>query len=196
MVDPSGETFTAVDGGQSSAWLAASLIDWRSPVVRCQSPLCSRERPRPALRVHPIPKRTPTWGGAYIHATSGLAGYPALDFGGARGTPVLAVERGYVREFGSADVGDALYLRGDSGIDYWYGHIRRVAARGQAVRPGQVVGRTVHHPNGDHLHLGANANIGGKIIGRRRAGTDVITDPTWTLGVVTMRQISRAPRLP
>jgi hypothetical protein len=108
---------------------------------------------------------------------------------------VLAVEAGYVRELGSADVGDALYLRGSSGIDYWYGHIRRLVSRSQAVRRGQVIGRTVRHFNGDHLHLGANANIGGAIIGLRRAGTNDRTAPTWRRGVAVMREISTAPRL-
>jgi len=109
---------------------------------------------------------------------------------------VLAVEAGYVRELGSADTGDALYLRGASGIDYWYGHIRRSVSRSQSIRRGQVIGRTVRHPNGDHLHLGANANIGGAIIGRRRAGTNDRTAPTWRRGVTVMREISSAPRLP
>ena len=131
-----------------------------------------------------------------MHPTSGLAGYPALDFGGARGTTVLAVEAGYVRELGSADVGDALYLRGSSGVDYWYGHIRRTVSRSQTVRRGQVIGRTVRHFNGDHLHLGANANYGGRIVRRQRVGTDDPTAPSWKRGVAIMRQISKAPRVP
>ena len=195
LVDPSGEVFGPADEGQASSWFAGSLVDWTTPGVRCLSPLCGRGRPRPVLRVHPIPRGISTWGGSIIHATSGLRGYPALDFGGARGTPVLAVEAGYVRELGGADVGDALYLRGSSGIDYWYGHIRRSVSKSEAVRRGQVIGRTVRHFNGDHLHIGANANIGGAIIGRRRAGMDDRAAPTWRQGVAVMREIGSAPRV-
>ena len=170
MVDPSGEVFAPADEGPTSAWFAGSLVDWTTPGVRCQSPLCSRDRLRPVLRVHPIPRGISTWGGSRLHATSSLPGYPRSISGGA-GHAVLAVEAGYVRELGSADVGAALYLRGSSGIDYWYGHIRRSTSKGQVARRGQVIGRTVRHYNGDHLHLGANANIGGSIIGRRRSGS-------------------------
>lgn len=139
--------------------------------------------------------RFSTWGGALLHPTSGLPGYPALDFGGREGTPTVAVESGRIREFGDAAEGDALYMRGDSGIDYWYGHIRRLVSRGQRVQSGQVIGRTARHFNGDHLHLGANANIDGEIIGRQRQGTDVRTDPAWIAGVAVMREVSRAPRV-
>jgi len=194
MVDPSGEMFVPADDGQAWAWFAGSLVDWTAPGLRCQSSLCGRG-PRPVLRVHPIPRGVSTWGGALIHPTSGLPGYPALDFGGARGTPVLAVEAGYVRELGCADVGDALYLRGSSGVDYWYGHIRRSVSKSQAVRRGQVIGRTVRHFNGDHLHLGANANYGARIVGRQRVGTDDPTASSWKRGVAIMREISRASRV-
>jgi len=195
MVDPSGEIFESADGGPMMGYFAASLVEWQMPAVRCQSSLCGSRLPKVPLRVHPIPKRYSTWGGTLIHPTSDLPGYPALDFGGRQGTPTVAVEAGHIREFGSAMEGDALYLRGDSGIDYWYGHIRRLVSRGQRVRLGQVIGRTAHHSNGDHLHLGANANIDGEIIGRARRGTDVRTHPTWIMGVAVMQKVSRAPRI-
>jgi len=195
MVDPSGQIVELVDSGRKMTGIAVSLVDWAFPTARCQSPLCGRRLPKVTPRVHPIPKQFATWGGTLIHPTSGLPGYPALDFGGKEGTPTVAVESGHIRELGDAAEGDALYLRGDSGVDYWYGHIRRLVARGERVRLGQVIGRTAHHSNGDHLHLGANANFSGGIIGRGRQGANVRTDPTWILGVALMREISRAPRV-
>ena len=192
LVDPSGETFRPADDALFHARFAASLVP-PDIAYRCAANLCGGLGIR---RVHPIPERFhPVWGGTHIHPTAGLPGYPALDFGENEGAPVVAVERGYIREFGNADQGDALYLRGDSGVEYWYGHIKRLVSRGQPVRLGQIIGRVVHHSNGDHLHLGANANIGGRIIGRRRAGTDVSTNRTWKAGVAIMRQISRATRI-
>jgi len=192
MVDPSGQVVKPADDGQRHIQFVAALVPPDIP-HRCARTSCREIGIR---RVHPIPRRFhPVWGGTHIHPTAGLPGYPALDFGENEGAPVVAVERGYIRELGDADQGDALYLAGDSGVDYWYGHIRRLVTRGQMVRLGQVVGRIVHHSNGDHLHLGANANLGGSYIGRRRVGTDVVSTPTWREGVAIMRQIHRAPRV-
>src|SRR5919106_3153850 len=172
LVDPSGETFRPASTGQDTAGSVASVAVAEAPLI-CIEQACV---PRPLIPtrpklVHPIPRRFSTWGGTLIHPTARLPGYPALDFGGAEGTPVVAVERGYVRRFGSADQGEALYLRGVSGIDYWYGHIRRSASVGQSVQLGQVLGRTVRYVNqhgrADHLHLGANANRGNTSSGAR-----------------------------
>jgi murein DD-endopeptidase MepM/ murein hydrolase activator NlpD len=173
-----------------------SLVPRPDVAAMCQAELCGGFR---VSRVHPIPRRFPTWGGTRIHPTGNLLGYPAIDFGGDEGTPVVAVERGYIRAWGSADQGEALNLRGDSGVDYWYGHIRQMVSVGQTVLPGQVIGRTVKYvkPEGraDHLHLGANTNIKGERSDGSRPGTNNPNHPTWKLGVAIMQEISRAPRV-
>ncbi|MFN0153107.1 MAG: peptidoglycan DD-metalloendopeptidase family protein [Gaiella sp.] len=112
------------------------------------------------------------------------------------GSRVRAVETGQIREYGGSSVGEALYLEGASGVDYYYAHIRRIAARHQFVLAGEVVGEIVHHFNGDHLHLGANANIGAGYDGRGRVGSDDQKSRTWKKGAAIMRQIARSPMQP
>jgi murein DD-endopeptidase MepM/ murein hydrolase activator NlpD len=150
---------------------------------------------RPTKRVNPFRRGVRYWGGTLIHPTDGIPGYPALDFGAGRGTPVVAVESGRIRENSSAQDGGAFYMRAASGVDYWYRHITPTVTRGQSVRIGQVVGRIAAHHKADHLHLGANANFGAGLVGKGRAGTDRESDPAWRLGVSIMREINRAPRV-
>jgi RHS repeat-associated protein len=200
LVDPSGETFRRIGEDQEMAHLSASVVDWEAPAL-CRSLACSIRRP-PRL-VYPIPKRFPSRLVTFpsdphygFHRTENLAGYPAIDFAALRWTPVVAVENGRVREFSSAIGGEALYLRGDSGVDYFYAHIRSArVSRGERVRAGQVMALLAPLSTIDHLHLGANANVGGRIVGRGRAGTDNLSDPATQRARAVMRAISRAPRV-
>ena len=123
LLDPSGETFRpADDEPEPRQRRDVTCLTARASYV-CLRPL---RRPRhSSCSSDPDDDSTRSGVRQYFTATDGLAGYPALDFGAPEGAPVLAVESGYVREFGDAAQGDALYLRGDSGIDYWYGHIQR-----------------------------------------------------------------------
>jgi RHS repeat-associated protein len=201
MVDPSGEILRRVADGQVIAHVPTSIVDWESSADRCLSLACGARRP-PRL-VYPIPKRfpsrlvtfpsDPTYG---FHNTENLAGYPAIDFAAARWTPVVAVENGRVREFSSAIGGGALYFRGDSGVDYFYAHIRsHGVSRGERVRAGEVIAVLAPLSNLDHLHLGANANFGGKLVGRGRAGTDSLSDRATRRAREIMRAVTRAPRV-
>ena len=197
MVDPSGETFVP-------------SLDWRRFLEQAVTqhahfepwPPFTPNRPRQKL-VHPIPRRfssrvvtfpsDPIYG---FHATENLAGYPAIDIAAARGTPVVAVENGRIREFSSAIGGGALYLRGDSGFDYFYAHIRPgTASRGSRVRAGDVIATIAPLSGLDHLHLGANGNFSGRLVGRGRAGSDRVRDPGNQRGRARMRAIVRAPRV-
>jgi murein DD-endopeptidase MepM/ murein hydrolase activator NlpD len=153
--------------------------------------------------VYPIPKRFPSRLVTFpsdpnygFHPTKNLPGYPAIDFAATRLTPVVAVENGRVREFSSAIGGQALYFRGDSGVDYFYAHLRSAGvSRGERVRAGDVIAVIAPLSSLDHLHLGANANFGAKLVGRGRAGTDNLSDPATQRARATMRAISRAPRV-
>lgn len=199
LVDPSGETFRPADHGQGIAHFSVSIVDWASPDVRCLSPLCGVRRP--TLRVHPIPKRVsshvvtfpsdPKYG---LHSTDGLPGYPAIDFAALRGKPVVAVENGRIREFGSAQGGLALYLLGDSGVDYFYAHLgSNAVSRNQRVRAGQVIGRVAALHTLDHLHLGAN--VGGDVLPGRRGRTGQDSGRNYELARAVIQAISRAPRV-
>lgn len=199
MVDPSGEILRPADHGRGMAHFSASLVDRESPGFRCLSPLCGARRP--TLRVYPIPRRVPSRVVTFasdprygLHSTDGLPGYPAIDFAAARGKPVVAVENGRIREFGSAQGGLALYLLGDSGVDYFYAHLGSEAvSRNQRVQMGQAIGRIAPLRNLDHLHLGAN--VGGDVVPGRRGRTGQDSGRNYELGRAVIQAISRAPRV-
>jgi RHS repeat-associated protein len=201
LIDPSGETFTSVDEGQERAQFTSSLVDEAAPdPCASRRPCTVRHRTR---HVYPIPRRfssrlvtfpsSPKYG---FHWTENLLGYPAIDFAASRETPVVAVESGRVREFSSAIGGEALYFRGDSGVDYFYAHLRSPrVSRGERIQAGRVLAVLAPLPDLDHLHLGANANFGGKLVGRERAGTNDLRDSATRRAWEVMQAISRAPRV-
>jgi hypothetical protein len=67
-------------------------------------------------------------------------------------------------------------------------------SRNQRFRAGDVIAR-IAPIDYDHLHLGANANFGGRIDGRRRTGTDDPRDPNTRRATAAIKAISRAPRI-
>jgi len=98
------------------------------------------------------------------HQTDGIPHYPAIDAGWIVGLDALAVEDMVVTRASSANVGDACFTRGSSGIDYWYGHLDLCPPVGTTLRLGAKVGDIHVHPNGAHVHLGVDARAltGGK----------------------------------
>lgn len=91
------------------------------------------------------------------HLTSGLQ-WPALDDGFAVGRAVVAPEACVVYDnTSSAQGGDAFYVRGASGIDYWVAHITTVPALGAKFAKGATMTRiSADHPR-PHVHLGIDA---------------------------------------
>lgn len=109
----------------------------------------------------PVPKgmivTSKGWKGS--HVTDGLdlnkGSKTAGDIMAAPGTPVGAPESGTVFRWGSAQGGEALYFRGDSGKVYWMGHIDNRAPVGTKVRKDQVIASvSADHP-APHLHIDA-----------------------------------------
>lgn len=98
------------------------------------------------------------------HQTDGIPHFPAIDAGWIVGLDALAVEEMTVTRDSSANVGDACYTLGVSGIEYWYGHLDLCPPAGTKLRMGTKVGDIHVHPNGAHVHLGVNAQalLGGK----------------------------------
>jgi RHS repeat-associated protein len=179
MVDPSGKTFEPAADWHERLRIAvspASALEPWPPFVPGRPPRTAHEL------VHPIAR-----GFAHsetgIHPTSGLPGYPAIDFLARGGTPVLAVQSGTVRRHSGRNpasgvvsgsvFGWSLYLRADSGSDFFYTHLGdRRTRENQRVRAGQVIGSIGHWPRDparSHVHVGVSGGpISIERLGRAR----------------------------
>ncbi|CAN5282608.1 M23 family metallopeptidase [soil metagenome] len=101
-------------------------------------------------------RRHPILGRAILHA--------GVDYGSARGTPILAAGNGIVEKAGrSSGYGNLIVLRHTNGYETFYGHQSRFAngiAPGTRVRQGQIicyVGST-GLSTGNHLHFEIRIN--------------------------------------
>jgi murein DD-endopeptidase MepM/ murein hydrolase activator NlpD len=123
----------------------------------------------PAALVFPLPIGA---GGSVcqgLHATAGLPGNWAIDFCGAPGTPVLAVEDAYFYRYSGHDPSDdtadsqgvfgwTIYLQTRAGVIYFVTHLgwRESFVAGQRVRAGEIIGRIGNQRyRPDHTHYGA-----------------------------------------
>ena len=89
--------------------------------------------------------------------------HKGLDFRAGQGTPILAVQTGYVDKAGwnSGGYGNRVELIHGSGISTTYSHMSRVAVRpGQYVQQGQVIGYvgSTGLSTGQHLHYELHRN--------------------------------------
>ena len=108
------------------------------------------------------------------HATYHGAG--GSDLMAARGTPVVSMGGGTVSEVmtedptrpGSTVGGNALVIRGDDGLDYYYAHLdgAPLIKSGDRVQPGQLLGAVGNTGNAwkggqgeTHLHIGIGRGI-------------------------------------
>ncbi len=101
------------------------------------------------------------------HDTAGLSGYPAVDYFGSPGTPVLAPEDGRVyRHSGRGGTsgqiyGVSLYFAGSgTGNDYFITHLAKVAPIG-SYKKGAVIGTIGAWTGGaPHAHVGIRGSGG------------------------------------
>lgn len=96
------------------------------------------------------------------HATSGIPLYPAFDDAFTEDLEIIAPENVRVhKQLTSSRPGHAFYAIGDSGIQYWFGHLDRSHPLGVEFEKGAVVGRVA--PNtvggGPHVHVGVNVEL-------------------------------------
>lgn len=97
--------------------------------------------------------------GGHLTQSYSLGGHDGIDIGAPIGTPIHAVEAGLVYVAGPRDpggFGQAVYIHGDDGRDYWYGHIDTWTVYvGQRVEAGDQIATVGDRGNsrGSHLHL-------------------------------------------
>jgi murein DD-endopeptidase MepM/ murein hydrolase activator NlpD len=110
------------------------------------------------------------------HETGGLESYPAYDFFADPGSPVIAVVTGTVRKFSGYPVatgwhdnpgeafGNSIYIRGESGSDYYYTHLddKFNVGEGDSVSMGQQLGTVAAMTSvTPHCHFGVNPSHDG-----------------------------------
>ena len=96
------------------------------------------------------------------HITSGYTWrwgqhHDGIDLGATIGTPVYAMSQGVViGSFYDSSFGNKLEIKYWDGSISWYGHLsKRIAQKGDTVRPGELVGLVGNtgHSFGSHLHF-------------------------------------------
>lgn len=112
------------------------------------------------------------------HATSGIALYPAFDDAFSAGTTIIAPEHLKVTRASSANPGDAFYCVGDSGLQYWFGHLVKAPDPGRFFAKGASVGVVAKNNvgGGPHVHVGVNVEM---VMG---AGKQLIHHTNYTHG--------------
>lgn len=95
------------------------------------------------------------WSGT--HVTDGLdwnhGAKTARDFMGHVGQQVVVPFSGVVEKWGSAQQGEAMYLRDlQTGRRYWLGHVQDRIPEGSSFSAGQAIARLAYHSNGAHAH--------------------------------------------
>lgn len=137
---------------------------------------------------------------ALTHKTAGLydppnepSHFPAVDLGWIVGRDVLAPEPLMVTGQSSAQGADAFFARGDSGIEYWFGHIARAPSNGVRFQRGAQMGDIAWIPDfrgGPHLHCGVNAIA---LIGKDLKWGRYGNGPDYSYGSPTIgQQLARA----
>jgi murein DD-endopeptidase MepM/ murein hydrolase activator NlpD len=187
--DMVAETAFAGLGRIAQGWKPTDTLGDLVSASQTPSPVSARPTPSPAQSPAPEAsgrgKRTPLAAKAGTpipssdlssigsqHETAGLAGYPAHDYFGAAGAPVVAPVGGTVVRFSGHDpkngpvsgvhgpFGWSLYLRGDDGHLYYLTHMgSRSVHVGQKVAAGSslgTIGDYARFGGSNHVHMGVH----------------------------------------
>lgn len=109
-----------------------------------------------------------SWGFPRMTGSADEHWHEGIDLFAPAGTPLLATERGIVTRIGSGRLGGLrLWLRGESGTDWYYAHLSAFAedlTEGQVVAVGDVIGYVGNTGNAvgtpPHLHMQVHPNGG------------------------------------
>jgi len=109
-----------------------------------------------------------SWGYPRMTGTSSAHWHQGADLFADRGTPLVAAESGVIQRLGQASLGgNKLWVKGDSGTEYYYAHLTAFAAGmadGVRVNGGDVVGYVGDTGNArgtpPHLHFEVHPNGG------------------------------------
>lgn len=118
------------------------------------------------------------------HPTDGIALYPAFDDAFQAGMDIIAPELLTVTRPSHSHPGMAFYASGESGLDYWFGHLDRTHYDGEVFRKGYFLGNVLFTTigGGSHCHVGINAE---RILGK---GQQLLHHDNYTLGAPMIRK--------
>lgn len=110
------------------------------------------------------PRLISPWG---VGRDGGARSHEGIDIGAPRGTPLLAVAKGYVNRVGENNLGGKIvFLRpADKNYSVYYAHLdKQIAVEGQQVNVGDTIGLVGNTGNArttaPHLHFGIYTNGG------------------------------------
>jgi hypothetical protein len=92
------------------------------------------------------------WGGTHVTDNLGWGTKTAKDFILPAGTRLKAPEGGKIIKHGSAQGGESLYFKGDSGKLYWFGHVSNRVPVGRRLKKGQRFADVSPDHDTPHLH--------------------------------------------
>lgn len=119
------------------------------------------------------------------HLTSRIR-WPAFDGGWKAGMAVIAPEPLTITKQSGSKGGDAFYARGQSKIEYWFGHIAGAPATGKTFAKGArmcVIANIGAGDGGPHLHLGLNTI---PLVGQQLKYGRTGSGPPYTIGAPTI----------
>ncbi len=119
--------------------------------------------PRYVSATAPPPANAPQGTGSFMWPTSGYLtqsfwlGHPAVDIGGATGTPIYAADAGYVAATGwMGGYGNYIVVNHGNGFETLYAHLSEIRViAGQGVQRGALIGLmgSTGRSTGPHLHF-------------------------------------------
>lgn len=129
------------------------------------------------------------------HLTTGLDLFPAVDLAWGAGIDIIAPEGCVVfLKDSSASPGEAVYLKGDSRLVHWVGHITRDWPLGHRFEKGDKIADVLDQSGTDHCHWAVNAEAYlGK--GNRLKYGRTGNGPNYTHGSPTIRRQLEAAAL-
>lgn len=93
-----------------------------------------------------------SWGGTHVTDNLGWGTKTAHDFILPAGTQLRVPESGKIKAHGSAQGGLSLTFVGDSGKEYWFGHLDRLMPVGRRLKKGQRFAVVSADHETPHLH--------------------------------------------
>ncbi len=160
-------TTTAAPGGDDSTTTTAAPTT-AAPTTTTTLP--PDDDPPPTGRACPVDgptSFTDTWGAP----RSGGRSHEGVDMISPRGTPLVAIETGFIKRMGNGGLGGiTVWIRGESGDEFYYAHLDGWAAGlsvGQSVTVGELIGYVGNTGNAiytvPHLHFEYHPGGGGAV---------------------------------